>query len=279
MGTEMKIRCRLSSIGLGLLLLFLLPGCGGGKGSSGSIISPTPTPSPTPSPTTNPLVNMVMVRIPAGEFQMGSPAGDGNEDEYPRHRVYLDAYDIGRYEVTNQQFYTFISATGYQAEGNWQIYFSADTANYPVVNVTWNDAVAYCNWAGLHLPTEAQWEKAARGTDGRAYPWGNAWDPGACNYNYSRPKPIGSYPMDSSPYTIMDMAGNVSEWCSDWYGERYYASSPERNPEGPASGGSRVYRSGSFYDTDSSATRTACRKAGGVGIYLNYLGFRCVRTP
>ncbi|MFH0802687.1 MAG: SUMF1/EgtB/PvdO family nonheme iron enzyme [bacterium] len=268
----------MSAIGLGLLILVLLAGCGG-SGSTGSIISPTPTPSPTPAPTTNPLVTMVMVRIPAGEFKMGSPAGEGNEDEYPGHLVYLDEYYIGKYEVTNGQFYTFVSATGYQAEGNWQFYFNADTANYPVVNVTRNDAIAYCNWAGMHLPTEAQWEKAARGTDERKYPWGNTFDSAACNYNSSGTRPIGSYPTDTSPCGAMDMAGNVSEWCSDWYGERYYAFSPRQNPEGPASGGSRVYRSGSFYDTVSSATRTASRKAGGIGISLNYLGFRCVRTP
>jgi formylglycine-generating enzyme required for sulfatase activity len=280
METEMKIKTCMSAIVPALLALILLAGCSGGSGSSGRIvISPTPTPSPTPAPTTNPLVKMVMVRIPAGDFWMGSPTGEGGGDEYPRHQVYLDDYDIGKYEVTNDQFYTFVSATGYQAEGNWQIYYNAGTANYPVVNVTWNDAVAYCNWAGLHLPTEAQWEKAARGTDERDYPWGNTWVDGACNYNSGRPKPFGSHPMDSSPCGIMDMAGNVSEWCADWYGERYYFSSPRQNPEGPAGGSSRVYRSGSYYDTDSSATRTACRKAGGVGIYLNYVGFRCVRTP
>jgi formylglycine-generating enzyme required for sulfatase activity len=127
--------------------------------------------------------------------------------------------------------------------------------NHPIVFMIYDDAIAYCNWAGVQLPTEAQWEKAARGTDGRIYPWGNeAPDAGGryrANYypkedGYDDTAPVGSFPLDASPYGVMDMAGNVQEWCADWYDENYYASAPNQNPQGPSSGTYRLLRGGSW---------------------------------
>jgi len=191
-----------------------------------------------------------LIYIPAGEFLMGSPSGEGESDEHPQHKVYLDAYYIGKYEVTNKQFAKFVQESGYQAEGDWKNYHTFGKGNHPVVGVSWNDAKAYCKWADLRLPTEAEWENAARGTDGRKYPWGNEWDASKCNNNSSKgTKLVGSYSNGASPYGCLDMSGNVWEWCSDWYGADYYASSPQRNPEGPGSGNDHILRGGSwFYD-------------------------------
>jgi formylglycine-generating enzyme required for sulfatase activity len=203
-----------------------------------------------------------LIMIPAGEFLMGSPSGEGDNDEHPQHRVYLNAYYIGKYEVTNAQFARFVNDTGYNAGGDWKKYYNSSTADHPVVCVSWNDAKAYCNWSNLRLPTEAEWEKAARGTDGRKYPWGDNWDAQRCNWwqgpqlsgmaNISNGRgtlSVGSFPSGASPYGCMDMAGNVWEWCNDWYGENYYSQSPQSNPEGPGSGSLRVLRGGSWaYD-------------------------------
>jgi len=212
-----------------------------------------------PQTITNSKDGSKLILIPAGEFLMGSPSGEGSGGEHPQHRVYLDAYHIGKYEVTNEQFAKFVQETGYQAKGNWKEYHVSGRGNHPVVCVSWNDAKAYCDWAGLRLPTEAEWEKAARGTDGRQYPWGNEWDASRCN-NKNGPKlsgmanlregrgilPVGSFSSGASPYGCLDMAGNVDEWCSDWHGENYYGNSPSSNPKGPGSGQSKVLRGGSW---------------------------------
>ena len=185
---------------------------------------------------------------------MGSNDGDSNER--PVHTVYLDGYYISKYEITNAQYKKFCDETGrgypkdpgYSGMSN---YFT-NYPNYPVVNVNWNDAKAYCDWAGLKLPTEAQWEKGARGTDARKYPWGND-EPGTDRANYSGrsdgykyTSPIGYYPKGQSPYGLMDMAGNVWEWCNDWYDANYYSGSPSSNPRGPSSGTNKVLRGGSW---------------------------------
>ncbi|MBI1924842.1 SUMF1/EgtB/PvdO family nonheme iron enzyme [Candidatus Poribacteria bacterium] len=217
---------------------------------------------------TNPTDGAVMVYIPEGEFLMGTSDEQFNvlfnqfsngkyswsdweflwfDGDKPQHRVYLDGYWIYKHEVTVAQYRKFCQETGRQMppapSWGWQ-------DNHPIVNVTWDDAVAYCQWAGVQLPTEAQWEKAARGTDGRIWPWGNGWDSRNCNSNVSgieKTTPVGSYPLGASPYGLMDMAGNVWEWCADWYDKNYYRKSPPRNPQGPANGTDRVVRGGSCY--------------------------------
>jgi formylglycine-generating enzyme required for sulfatase activity len=205
--------------------------------------------------------------IPAGSFMMGSPDGEGESDEYPRHEVFLDAYEIGKYEVTNAQFASFVAATGFQAQGDWRnaggylAGYAAGNPNHPVVNVTWNDAKAFCDHYGYRLPTEAEWEKADRGTDDRNYPWGNTWDANLC-CNYSGPAtpgmvsffnqrgttPVGSFLSGASPYGLMDSAGNVWEWCSDRYAANYYSTliPPVINPTGPLNGSFRVLRGGGW---------------------------------
>jgi iron(II)-dependent oxidoreductase len=216
-----------------------------------------------------------MVLVPAGEFLMGS-----NEytDETPPHRVYLDAFHIDRYETTNALYERFMRATGRGAPDYWtDSSFNAPTQ--PVVGVTWYDADAYCKWAGKRLPTEAEWEKAARGTDGRKYPWGEQWDAGRANSGETRlgkTAPVGSYPSGVSPYGAHDMAGNVWEWVADWYEAAYYRRSPERNPKGPDSGQYRVVRGGSWGYVPA-LLRASNRVSNSPGNRGSSFGFRCAR--
>jgi len=226
-----------------------------------------------------------MVFVPAGEFVMGSAAGDADaySDERPQRRVYVDGFWIDKHEVTVAQYRRFCQAARRKMPSapswGWK-------NNHPVVNVTWDDAAAYARWAGKRLPTEAEWEKAARGTDGRMYPWGNE-KPGAggrwrCdldgrNDGYASTAPVGTYPSGASPYGCLDLAGNVWEWCADWWGKDYYASAPARNPKGPASGEHRVLRGGSWYNS-AKYVRCAERATPPVGRIGNG-GFRCGRTP
>ncbi|MGD2088398.1 MAG: SUMF1/EgtB/PvdO family nonheme iron enzyme [Candidatus Aminicenantes bacterium] len=233
---------------------------------------------------------IIMVYIPPGKFKMGS---NDYDNEKPPHTIYLDGYWMGKYEVTVKQFSLFVKDTGYvtQAERsggsytwtgdkwekiegiNWKKPRFKQEDNHPVVCVSWIDAMKYCKWLSringltLRLPTEAQWEKAARGTDQRKYPWGNpapsakivnfadkqAWLKEKFNWankdiddGYAYTAPVGSYPAGASPYGLLDMAGNVWEWCSDWYDPNYYKSSPKVNPSGPDSGTGRVMRGGSW---------------------------------
>ena len=223
----------------------------------------------------NPKDGAEMVYVPAGEFLMGSPEGTGNDDEHPQRRVYLDGFWIDKTEVTVAQYRRFCQATGRQMPDappwGWQ-------DDHPVVNVTWNDAAAYAAWAGERLPTEAEWEKAARGTDGRQYPWGNGWDAGKCANNSSTTKAVGSYPSGASPYGALDMAGNVMEWCADWYDVSYYGTAPSRNPVGPLSGNWMVLRGGSWpYDHASDFRCAARRYFTGPDCRTGDCGFRCVR--
>jgi formylglycine-generating enzyme required for sulfatase activity len=191
------------------------------------------------------------IDIPAGEFLMGDNFNDQHSwiDEQPVHTVSLAAYKISKYEVTLDQYDRFCDDTGRNKPGDegW------GRGDRPVINVTWEDANDFCSWLSgktgknIHLPTEAQWEKAARGTDQGKYPWGNT--PPSCdltNYNHceNRTMPVGSKPSGVSPYGVHDMAGNVWEWCSDWYDADYYSTSPRDNPPGPSSGTQRVHRGG-----------------------------------
>jgi sulfatase modifying factor 1 len=236
-----------------------------------------------------------MVHVPAGEFIMGNEAG--NPDERPQRRVYLDAFEIDKYEVTNVQYRRFIRATGREAPQSWPGRYVQFTdskisldwqdgtyptgqATYPAVMVNKEDAAAYCAWAGKRLPSEAEWEKAARGTDGRVYPWGNTWDTGKANTSETgigHPQPVGSYPAGASPYGALDMVGNVWEWVADWYGRDYYSQAPERNPPGPLVGWGSVQRGGSWHSLRQHVSTTFRNMTH---CYApNYrVGFRCARN-
>ena len=182
-----------------------------------------------------------MVSIPAGEFTMGSQ--DGDPDERPAHKVHVNAFSMDVYEVTVGQYADFLQATGFNSPLDWKTMNQPAHQKRPVANVDWADAAAYCKWAGKRLPTEAEWEKAARGTDGRLYPWGN--DPPTplhANYgktgshNYGALALVGTLEDGKSPYGIYDMAGNVWEWVSDWYDNDYYKNSPQQNPDRTVNG-------------------------------------------
>ena len=223
-----------------------------------------------------------MILIPAGEFIMGSPEGEGDDDEHPQHTVFLDAFYIDKYEVTNAQYKKFMEATEHKAPEYWDNE-KYNQPNHPVVSVTWHDAIAYTKWAGKRLPTEAEWEKAARGTDGRKYPWGNEWDSSKANSygtsdGYEYAAPVGSFPDGASPYGVMDMAGNVWEWCADLYDGDYYSRSLQQNPKGPDSGSRRVLRGGGW-DDNASYLRCARRACGGPTGSGNFVGFRCSQDP
>jgi formylglycine-generating enzyme required for sulfatase activity len=218
-----------------------------------------------------------MLLIPAGEFQMGS---NDYDNEKPIHTVYLDAFYIDKYEVTNAQYKKFMDATGHEAPYYWND-SSLNAPNQPVVGVNWNDAKAYADWAGERLPTEAEWEKSARGgLVDKNYPWGNTLTHDDANYDGTGGKdvwdgtsPVGSFKPNG--YGLYDMAGNVWEWCADWYGSNYYSSSPKSNPAGLNSGNTHVCRGGSWSLNDTDDLRVDARyddAYDGIG-----LGFRCVR--
>jgi len=256
----------------------------------------------------NPRDGATMVWVPAGFFRMGSSTGEEykdaalrhnledlrqalnhesrSSDAVPSHIVYLDGYWIYKHEVTVAKYRQFCQATGRQLpkkpDWGWQ-------DNFPITDVSWDDASAYAIWAGASLPTEAQWEKAARGTDGRLYPWGNIWNRKKCSNwigsitSAGHPSPVGSYPAGASPYGALDMAGNVKEWCEDWYDEGYYNNAPSRNPTGPAKGDKRVVRGGSWVSLSTHWFRTNDRDCGnpaGHRLETIIIGFRCVvRSP
>jgi len=237
-----------------------------------------------------------MVYIPAGEFIMGSE--EGEEHEKPVHTVYLDAFWIDKYEVTNGQYKEFCEETGHQGMINqpgfseYTDYFN-DCPNCPIINITWHYAKDYAKWAGKRLPTEAEWEKAARGTDGRKYPWGNENpdEDGIYRANYRTVSekgaadgfkyaaPVGTFPENVSPFGAFDMAGNVWEWVEDWYDAEYYTYSPEVNPQGPEVSpiGGKVMRGGSW-DMPANLLRCAYRYGkDGPGDWFSDVGFRCAK--
>lgn len=210
---------------------------------------------------------------------MGNDAGD--DDEKPAHKVFLATFEIDKFEVTNEQFQTFVEKTGYVTDAEkagesitWRTY-AKGKPNHPVVMVTWNDAVAYCQWLGKRLPTEAEWEKAARGTDGRIYPWGNEWVAGRANTEeagYRGTTIVGSFPDGASPYGVMDMAGNVAEWTSDWY-EAYPGSTFTSAYFGKKY---RVIRGGGWF-SEAKLVRTTERSCSSIDLRNDDVGFRCAR--
>ncbi len=229
-----------------------------------------------------------MVLIPAGLFTMG--LNDIKTEQGPSHKVYLNTFYIDRFEVTNAQYYEFleyIRETGDHSKCHkeepidndhvpfkWEIDYY-NHPDYPIVRVDWYDAYAYAAWAGKRLPTEAEWEKAARGTDERKWPWGRQYDPKKCNLG--GPKPIGSYEEGKSVYGCYDMAGSAAEWCSDWGDMTYYKTSPKNNPKGPPEGHKRIIRGGSRFATAGVMLRTTARKAAAPILGNMGVGFRCAK--
>jgi formylglycine-generating enzyme required for sulfatase activity len=261
-----------------------------------------------------------LVFVPAGAFRMGDNFGDGLPRERPVHTVELDAFYIGKYAVTNSQWRKFRDDPGYDDAKLWpnglvvpkdQVSYWKDAQNhgggtpdsddYPIMGVNWDSAVAYCNWISAktgkkyRLPTEAEFEKAARGTDQRKYPWGNEIDSTYANYNYASSAAfgttmkVGTYDgavhgdlkthNAPSPYGAYDMAGNIMQWCSDWYSRDYYSVSPRKNPKGPATGSYRVLRGGSFY-LEALDLRAYARSAAWPSLMAHrMIGFRVAREP
>jgi len=257
-----------------------------------------------------------MVYIPAGIFLMGSDTSMAAYDEKPAREVYLDGFWIYQFPVTNQQFENFVNQTGYQTSaeslgkswifenGSRQVpgaYWLAPDGvgshlggrdNHPVVHISYDDAVAYCAWVGGRLPTEAEWEKVARGETGRTYPWGEipvsgetvnfcdrdcpmSWANRAHDDGYARTSPVGSFPLGASFYGAQDMIGNVWEWVADWYDSGYYATALTQNPAGPDSGENRVIRGGSWV-TSVQYLRASYRNWSNLNDTSNDHGFRCV---
>jgi formylglycine-generating enzyme required for sulfatase activity len=252
-----------------------------------------------------------MVLVPAGPFTMGSDADvalaecqkfqlecqrSWFEDEEPVRRVTLDAFYIDQYEVTNARYAACVEAGACDPPAetsSWtqeSYYGNPEYDDFPVIYMSWEQARSYCEWRGDRLPTEAEWEKAARGTDGRIYPWGNTFEGNRLNFcdtncyeswankdyddGYADTAPVGSYPNGVSPYGMYDMAGNVWEWVADWYDADYYATAPSHNPPGPDDGERKVVRGGSWYLHDYGA-RSATRLTNEPGRQSIPNGFRC----
>ncbi len=259
----------------------------------------TATPALTLTPTVQPVQPTGMIFIPAGPFLMGGNddhvqqaanwchcGRDRFEDELYMHEVYVSSFNIDKTPVTNKQFAEFVRATGYQTDAEkkneantWRTQMTAGKENHPVVWMSWNDANAYCKWAGKRLPTEAEWEKAARGDDARLWPWGNTWDNTKLNMGEGQrggTTVVGSFPAGASPYGVLDMAGNVWEWVNDWYDPLYYQRGENRDPVGPSSSQDKVLRGGGF-NNGNYDVRTANRHKGGPAGYAPDHGFRCAK--
>lgn len=242
-----------------------------------------------------------MVMVPAGEFLMGSDKKTDRlayRSEIPQHRVYLDAFEIGKYEVTALEYLKFVLATNRSPQLDWRYdggNFQESMAHHPIMHVTWYDADAYCKWAGQRLPTEAEWEKAARGSDGRLFPWGQEYaGPTRANFGRTglsgpvrdRPERLLLYPpiisVDKyenalSPYGLYQTIGNVAEWVADWYNPDYYKTAHDRNPQGPETGTQKAFRGGGWMDS-TTTMRVAMRNGTDPNTKINWLGFRCARS-
>jgi formylglycine-generating enzyme required for sulfatase activity len=249
-----------------------------------------------------PRPEIAWIEIPAATFMMGSdPEVDewAQDDEQPQHVVALDGYAITKYEITNEQYARCVESTVCEGEIDDKL-ADPEYADHPVVNVDWYEARTFCRWVGGRLPTEAEWEYAARGQEGYIYPWGNEFDCARGNFDdethfteeavlgqvgcdgYPEIAPVGSFPEGASWCGAHDMAGNVWEWTADWYDADYYAHSPVENPIGPETGEYRVRRGGSWWDTNADDVQPALLRCAfrrgfrpdddGIDI-----GFRCAR--
>ncbi len=248
---------------------------------------------------TNPF-RLELLHIPAGPFLMGSnPALDlrALQNEQPQHQVHLSEYYVSTYPITNGQYAAFLKATNHQGHPKWEVkeswfrssvQYPVGERNHPAIYVSWDDATAFCEWLTTEteytfsLPTEAEWEKAARGTQGFIYPWGNDWDYTRLNTLYhgpNSPTPVGNYsPQGDSPYGLADMAGNVWEWCADWYDPDFYAARADEDvvdPIGPDEQLKRVLRGGAW-SGDQYIVRCAYRRSHDPGARTNMYGFRVV---
>ena len=226
-----------------------------------------------------------MVEIPAGEFAMGLDGVQALEDERPMHRVWVGSFSMDLHEVTTAQYAAFLAVTNRLAPWQWKAVDLSQHSDRPVIGVDWSDADAYCHWKGKRLPTEAEWEKSARGTDGRLYPWGN-WVPSkdlanfalGAQFSYSQVlMPVQSYEQGKSPFGLYQMAGNVWEWVQDWYAANYYEVSPEHNPQGPEQGQFKVLRGGSWSDLPKYLL-TYGRFKLPPETRNSYTGFRCAKS-
>ena len=220
-----------------------------------------------------------MVRIPAGSFEMGS--NDGGDDEKPVHTVQISSFYMDKYEVTNGEYKKCVDAGSCRAPSASKSYtrssYYGDSTydNYPVINVSWDDAKKYCQWKGKRLPTEAEWEYAARGgLSGARYPNGDNISQSEANYSGSDTVKVGSYSPNG--YGLYDMAGNVWEWTNDWYEDNYYKSSPPRDPQGPSNGEYRVVRGGSW-GSNTITIRVSFRGRFSAALWNDDYGFRCAR--
>ena len=271
-------------------------------------------PAPAPAPRAKPPASTVndghgdYVLVPKGPFRMGSDSKDDPARERPAHVVELDVFYISKFEITNGEWRKFRDDAGYDDPKFWpnghvvprdQVPYWTQPNNhgggtpasdaYPVIGVNWDSATAYCAWLSARtgkryrLPTEAEWEKAARGDDARRYPFGNSISRSQANYVGAQPydtvRPVGHHAEGASPYGAYDMAGNVLEWTQDWYDREYYAVSPRRNPQGPATGAYRVVRGGSFFVEEFELRATARSMAWPSFQAHRMIGFRPVREP
>lgn len=232
-----------------------------------------------------------MVQVPAGPFLMGSdPQKDraAGPQEFPQRRVHLDAFWIDRYEISNVDYLLFVLGTGAEWPQFWRENpFSEKIAQHPVINVSWHEADAYCRWAGKRLPTEAEWEKAARGEHGSIFPWGdepagwiksNIAHPGSKRgFKYPPLANVSRYDKGVSPYGVYQLAGNVSEWVADWFDPQYYRRGIDANPQGPETGELKVFRGGSWNE-DPEVARSAGRNAGLPDRKSYLTGFRCAKS-
>jgi formylglycine-generating enzyme required for sulfatase activity len=264
--------------------------------------SPTFTPSPTitPTPTITPYppqieddYGVVLVLVGSGPFILG--AEDGDPDEKPERKIILDGFYIDKFEVTNASYQECVAdrrclpPTKIDSQTRSKYYGTREFANYPVIHVSWSDASSYCEWRGARLPTELEWEKAARGPDGQRYPWGDQFESGRANYcggavfcpsdpddGYKDTAPVDAFKEGISPYGAYQMAGNVNEWIADWYDKNFYngLSDGDENPPGPARGQVRGIRGGSF-GLNAEKLRSTNRSSSEPSASSEFDGFRC----